>query len=184
MRARISDIAPSGFFILRQDPLADSQEVLISDGLDTDELLDLPETALSQKLSEIVGIATLSKESARDLGLPSSAATLASLFHASQRLAGVFCHEATELSETDHRTLMACMIEVADTTPSSRDASIELRDLAYLRKAAAGFSDDEIAAELNLSMRSVKERKKRCIVDLGARNINHAMLIAKRQNLL
>jgi len=63
-------------------------------------------------------------------------------------------------------------------------SGITAKELIYLEQVSAGATDDEIAAELQLSLRAVKERKRKAIDDLHANNIGHAVGIAKRTKLI
>ena len=110
--------------------------------------------------------------------------TLVSDLFAGSRLGLVLSHSKEALEEADIKEARAAalMIQLADQDDGEH--GITAKELIYLEQVSTGASDDEIAADLQLSLRAVKERKRKAIDDLHAQNIGHAVGIAKRAKLI
>ena len=187
-RARLGALAEGGYVALAI-PQSAAPKILIA------ELpAELSEQALLEAAAsssgvfswavETLGVTTLHALRNADIdpaivGLPENG-TVASQLHNGVRMAILMFHQAELLSPSELQEATAAILAQLPTIEVSQIEPLSPRELAYLRKAAAGDSDEEIAEDLNLSMRSVKERKKRSITDLGAVNITHAIILAKR----
>lgn len=119
--------------------------------------------------------------------LPASDAdptTLLSLIHDGKKF-GALCRNTTEpLSDDTLREMVATTIFKAESLDTPDAPVLDPKETAYLKKVTEGLSDAEIAGDLGLSLRAVKERKKRTLVDLNATSIAHAISIATRAGLI
>lgn len=57
-------------------------------------------------------------------------------------------------------------------------------EIAVLRLAADGFTNEQMADHLGQTLEAVKHRLKRCFQKLGARDRSHAVALAFRRNIL
>ncbi len=71
------------------------------------------------------------------------------------------------------RAALLTLQHFRDTAPNSFNPSEKER--AYLAFVAEGLSDQQIADELNLSLRAVRERKKKLLTNTGSRTVAHAL---------
>ena len=110
--------------------------------------------------------------------------TVFSMLHDGAKVVMILVHAATELSEQDIRAAKSLLFLLINDQPTAVIPTLGPRELAYLKKVSEGATDEEVAEEFNLSMRSVKERKKRTITDLGATNISLAINLAKKSGQL
>ena len=187
-RARLCALADGGYAAIAVPPEAEPK-ILTADlqaALSEDLLIGAATvpTGPFAWATETLGTTTL--QSLRNAGkvgdiaeLPENG-TVLSHIQDGTRLVLMLFHEAELLSPSDLQEATAALLALLPPIELSGREPLSPRELAYLRKAAAGDSDEEIAEDLNLSMRSVKERKKRSIADLGAVNITHAITLAKR----
>lgn len=100
------------------------------------------------------------------------------------RIALVLSHAKDVLEETDLKEAKAAALVLQPYQKAQKEFGITAKELIYLEQVSAGATDDEIATELQLSLRAVKERKRKSIDDLHAQNIGHAVALAKRANLI
>lgn len=105
--------------------------------------------------------------------------TIISLFYAGEKISVSLCHTKPELTETEIREAGAALVVLAHLAPPDAMASPAAKELIYLRRVSEGLSDQEIADELNLSLRAVRERKKKAVSEMEANNIIHAVAKAK-----
>lgn len=110
--------------------------------------------------------------------------TLIALLNAGSRLGVVLLHEAESLSDQDVDEATAAALTLLSGMPKPETYPITPKELVYLRQVCAGASDEDIANDLQLSLRAVKERKRKAIDDLNALNIGHAVGIAQRAGLI
>jgi len=71
-----------------------------------------------------------------------------------------------------------------DTTTASRATRLTERESNVLRRVAEGFSNKEIAAELNLSIKTVETYKTRAMEKLGLRDRVEIVRFAVKQGWL
>ena len=129
------------------------------------------QNALADHLQNAIGV--LTPGDAED-----QRSTLIALFHNGGKVGAVCEHSAPPGSEDAIREIVAAILFQAQEFNRPEPTTLDPKEIAYLKKVAEGFSDAEIADELNLSLRAVKERKKRTLTDLGAASIAHAIAIA------
>jgi len=189
-RARLNVLADAGYIVVVLSQ-AHLPRVLLSklpETLTTDDLNAAIEggDAVFAWAAQNIGVASLSElqegEHPSALFDAAHTGTLIVRVHRGNRILGILLHTEPVLSETAIRESLAAILTLVDEDGTAEIGVLAPRELAYLRKAMAGFTDEEIAADLNLSMRSVKERKKRTIKDLGAANLSHAVTLAKRSS--
>lgn len=129
----------------------------------------------------VIGLAKLRADAAADASLPDHRnGTLIARTLDGRKIGALLLHTVPVLPEAELNEAVGLLLLLAAETTGPEIAQLSARELAYLKKAANGDTDDEIAVDLSLSMRSVKERKKRTIADLGAENLHHAILLAKK----
>ena len=114
----------------------------------------------------------------------SGSTTMLSELYLGVRLCSVLSHSKTLLEEFEVKDARAAALILYDANATSPEFAITAKELVYLQQVAAGATDDEIAQDLQLSLRAVKERKRKAIEDLNASNISHAIGIAKRNDLI
>lgn len=114
---------------------------------------------------------------AREYGLEHG--TIISLFYAGEKISVSLCHSKAELSPSEIREAGAALVTLAHMSPPDERALPAAKELIYLRKVSEGMSDQEIADELSLSLRAVRERKKKAVAEMDANNILHAVAKAK-----
>ncbi len=105
--------------------------------------------------------------------------TIISLFYAGEKISVSLCHTKSELSPSEIREAGAALVTLAHMSPPDARAAPAAKELIYLRKVSEGLSDQEIADDLNLSLRAVRERKKKAVAEMEANNILHAVAKAK-----
>lgn len=110
--------------------------------------------------------------------------TLISEFYLGARVGVVLSHKSDALTEVQINEARAAALVIQAMQPNEKELGITAKELIYLKQVSAGASDDEIATDLQLSLRAVKERKRKAIDDLHAKSIAHAIGIAKRANLI
>ena len=116
-------------------------------------------------------------EKAREFGLEHG--TIISLFYAGEKISVSLCHSKEELTESEIREAGAALVSLAHMSPPDTRSQPAAKELIYLQKVSEGLSDQEIADELNLSLRAVRERKKKAVTEMEANNILHAVAKAK-----
>ena len=104
--------------------------------------------------------------------------TLISVFHRGEKVGAICEHTVEPESEENIREIVAAILHQANRLKPITAPALDPKEIAYLKKVAEGLSDAEIADNLNLSLRAVKERKKRTQTDLRATSIAHAIAIA------
>ena len=138
-------------------------------------------------MAENLGVIPVSEIGDNDplaTGLSDGHTTLISEFCDGARIGIVLTHKAETLEEAQLDEARASALALLMLQPNQNEFGISAKELIYLKQVSAGATDDEIAAELQLSLRAVKERKRKSIDDLGAKNIGHAVGIAKRADLI
>lgn len=116
-------------------------------------------------------------EKAREFGLING--TGISLFFSGEKISVSLCHSRPSLTSTEIREATAALIAIAHMSPPDSTKAPAAKELIYLQKASEGLSDQEIADELSLSLRAVRERKKKAVSEMNANNILHAVAKAK-----
>gem|GEM_PF-3422329 len=117
-------------------------------------------------------------------GVDRSNSTLISDFYLGTRVGVILSHSSEALDEKLLSEARAAALVIQSLQPDETEFGISAKELIYLKQVSAGATDDEIASELQLSLRAVKERKRKAIDDLNAKNIAHAIGIAKRADLI
>ncbi len=120
----------------------------------------------------------------RDACSSAAATTAISDINAGSRLAIVISHRCDTLTEAQVNEARAAAIILQMDQTAQTDFPITAKELVYLEQVSTGATDEEIAADLQLSLRAVKERKRKAIDDLNAKNIGNAVGIAKRSGLI
>jgi len=105
--------------------------------------------------------------------------TIISLFYAGEKISISLCHSKPELEPGEIREAGAALVTLAHLSPPNARAEPAAKELIYLRMVSEGLTDQDIADELNLSLRAVRERKKKAVAELEANNIVHAVAKAK-----
>jgi LuxR family transcriptional regulator, activator of conjugal transfer of Ti plasmids len=105
--------------------------------------------------------------------------TTIALVHNGEKLALSLCHTKPDLTEAEIREATAALLVVAQLSPRPTKPAPNQKELVYLRKLSEGLNDQEIGDELGLTLRAVRERKKKVIQEMGATNITHAVALAK-----
>lgn len=116
--------------------------------------------------------------------LPSGSTTLTSDLIAGARIGLVLSHSSDALGTDQVNEARAAALVLREELGSDTETGITTKEAIYLKHVSAGATDDEIAEDLNLSLRAVKERKRKAIDDLNALNIGHAVGIAKRTGVI
>jgi len=111
-------------------------------------------------------------------------ATLISDLFSGARLGMILSHSKEALDEADVKEARAAALTLRMDDHETPDFEISAKELIYLEQVSKGATDDDIATDLQLSLRAVKERKRKAIDDLCAHNIGHAVGIAKRAKLI
>ena len=112
------------------------------------------------------------------------ATTILSDLFSGARLSLILSHSKEALGEADIKEARAAALSLFAHRGGGAAYGITAKELIYLERVSTGATDDEIAVELQLSLRAVKERKRKAIDDLRAENIGHAIGIAKRAKLI
>lgn len=110
--------------------------------------------------------------------------TLVSDLYAGSRICMLLSHNKDELTADEIKEARAASLILHIENTEEPEFAITAKELVYLQQISAGATDEDVASELQLSLRAVKERKRKAIEDLGAKNIGHAIGIAKRNNLI
>lgn len=193
--ARIAAFADLGFVIIF-DIRADNPEVFVCSKLTEttkDAVLEARKSddCIINWLQNSVGTETftyirMNAEDASDQVLMAHIenGTAISMLHDGAKIGALLAHSQKELTEEQINDVRSTLILAAESIPVANIPTLGPRELAYLKKVSEGETDDGIAKELNLSMRSVKERKKRTITELGAVNISQAIILAKKSGQL
>lgn len=193
--ARLSALADIGYLIV-PNIRAEQPEILTDGGLrdlSSEALLAArdAEDCIIQWLDSSVGVELLStiRVNSGDTTDPDFLSahengTAFSMLHDGAKVVMILLHTAKDLSEQDTRAAKSLLFLMVNEQPAAEIPTLGPRELAYLKKVSEGATDEEIAEEFNLSMRSVKERKKRTITDLGATNISLAIYLAKKSGQL
>ena len=105
--------------------------------------------------------------------------TSISLVHNGEKAVLSLCHSRNEIPSHEIAEATAALLVIAQMSPPSGKNPPNLKELVYLRKLAEGFNDQEIGDDLGLTLRAVRERKKKAITEMGAANITHAVALAK-----
>ena len=111
-------------------------------------------------------------------------ATVISIFHRGHKVGAVCRMDDSALTEDVIREMIASAILAVEDLGGESGLALDPKETAYLKKVTEGLSDAEIADSLGLSLRAVKERKKRTLVDLNATSIAHAIAIATSAGLI
>lgn len=114
---------------------------------------------------------------AREYGLEHG--TIISLFYAGEKISISLCHSKPTLEPSEIREAGAALVTLAHMSPPDARAAPAAKELIYLRLVSQGLTDQDIADELSLSLRAVRERKKKAVAELEANNIVHAVAKAK-----
>jgi DNA-binding CsgD family transcriptional regulator len=105
--------------------------------------------------------------------------TSISIVHNGEKAVLSLCHSKPDLTSDEIAEATAALLVVAQMSPPSPRVPPNQKELVYLRKLAEGLNDQEIGDELGLTLRAVRERKKKAISEMGATNITHAVALAK-----
>lgn len=105
--------------------------------------------------------------------------TTISVVHNAEKAVLSLCHSKPDLTAAEIAEATAALIVIAQMSAPSAKNPPNLKELVYLRKLAEGSNDQEIGEELGLTLRAVRERKKKAISEMGASNITHAVALAK-----
>ncbi len=105
--------------------------------------------------------------------------TSISLVHNGEKAVLSLCHSKLDLTTAEIAEASAALLVIAQMSPPSGKNPPNLKELVYLRKLSEGLNDQEIGEELGLTLRAVRERKKKAILEMGATNITHAVALAK-----
>lgn len=127
-------------------------------------------------------LADLAQGSALCGGSPSG--TVLPMLDGQGRLLLCLLHEEGGLPEEVLAQAHAAALLIAGTRPARTVAPLGARELAYLRRVLAGETDPQIAEALNLTIRSIKERKRRIIAAADARTFPEALLRMQQAGLL
>ncbi len=178
--AVISDTSNSGLQLLTStyEPKWTNQSVIDWKSAD-DPLL----TWLSTNIGAIAA-ADLDTGDSVATGVDPAHTTLISEFYGGRRVGVILSHTSETLDETQVSEARAAALVIQSMQPEETEFGISAKELIYLKQVSSGATDDEIASDLQLSLRAVKERKRKAIDDLHAKNISHAIGIAKRATLI
>ena len=99
-----------------------------------------------------------------------------------QRHASVLFRSANSFHPDLVAEAFAAMFEVAAKAPADQLPSPTPKVAAYLSKIIDGHDDHEIAHELDLSLRAIKERKKKTIEEFDAVTLPHAVALSFRHD--
>jgi len=146
---------------------------------DGDTLMSWLRSNLGSKL-----VSTIETGALAEACLKFGATTIVADLYAGSRLGLILSHSKNELDEAEIKEARAAGLTIQMHHQDDTKSGITAKELIYLEQVSAGATDDEIAAELQLSLRAVKERKRKAIDDLHANNIGHAVGIAKRTKLI
>lgn len=105
------------------------------------------------------------------------ATTRIGLFHKGTKI-GAVCTRPQEFANPEEEREVVAAVLFGSRDINFTAPPLDAKEIAYLMKASEGQTDAEIAEGLNLSLRAVKERKKRTLTDLKAASIAHAIAIA------
>ncbi|MXU66776.1 helix-turn-helix transcriptional regulator [Oceanomicrobium pacificus] len=89
-----------------------------------------------------------------------------------------------DLSDADAMTVGAMVSALAGGPLDDAAPELSPKEISYLQKAAEGLNDTEIAEALDLSLRAVRERKKKAIQDSRFSTIFHTIAHARRAGLI
>lgn len=117
-------------------------------------------------------------------GLSQGHVTVVSDLCAGARIGIILSHSSETIEPAGLDQARAAALVIQSTQPSVGEFGVTAKELIYLKQVSAGATDDEIADDLQLSLRAVKERKRKAIDDLRAKNISHAIGIAKTAGLI
>ena len=107
-----------------------------------------------------------------------------SIFHGGSKIGALCRTDKQSLTDDAIREVISMVIMAAESFSGASSPALDPKETAYLKKVTEGLSDAEIADSLGLSLRAVKERKKRTLVDLNATSIAHAVAIATAAGLI
>ncbi len=128
---------------------------------------DIPRDAVGQAMMDL----------AKSHGIENG--TTVALVHNGEKVVLSLCHSKPELSDEEIREASAAMLVVAHMSPPTTKIAPHQKELVYLRKLAEGLNDQEVGDTLGITLRAVRERKKKVITEMGAANITHAVALAK-----
>lgn len=110
--------------------------------------------------------------------------SLVSALESGQKIGVLAGHKDQYLSDIELREITAAAQMLVSSDAGTASPDVTAKEEVYLQRVANGASDDDIAEELGLSLRAIKERKRKAIEDMNAKNISHAVAKAKRENLI
>lgn len=186
---RLSEICDLGYAIVTS-PQTEEQSDVFDNGFQT--LTDTAAIPVDKALSWLasdIGILHSSDGifKTKISSVPTACScTLIGTYEGGLKLGILASHSKLVLSDVELRELTASaqMMIKHNQNGMVEENSITAKELVYLEQVANGVLDDDIADFLGLSVRAIKERKRKVIEDLGARNISHSVAIAKRSHLL
>lgn len=114
----------------------------------------------------------------------STQASKIDLFHRLARVTGAEFHGSGSDLPMEPADLKAAVLVLAESAERDEGMTLGTKEVAYLKKVAEGMSDAEIAEDLGLSLRAVKERKRHVQRDLDASSIAHAVAIAHANQII
>ncbi len=117
----------------------------------------------------------------QNLGLSGHPFGLAGLLNRT-KVAAVVVRSGTNLKEETASEAFAAAYVLADNKPTPRPIEPSPKVAAYLSKIIEGRDDQQIADDLDLSLRAIKERKKKTIEEFEANTLTEAVAISVKNN--
>lgn len=190
-RTRLGSIADLGFSIVSHTA-GDGLSLIISTHTPEWSVLDLrnwqeKDDALFDWMKQNLGVvdgSEIGSGAAIEACLKQGKTTIISEFYSGSRLGMVLTHSANQLDDITIKEAKAAAFILKLSASPGTAPGITTKEEIYLKQVSTGATDDEIATDLQLSLRAVKERKRKAIDDLQAENIGHAVGIAKRSGLI
>lgn len=187
---RLTEICDAGCAIICAPASPDQAVILLENLKDwSDTALEQPSHPSLKWMAETIGIANSSDGATAELmadGSITTPFTLISTYEEGSKIGILAAHSSPELSAVEIRELTAAALVIVrlDRVTAPEEDPVTAKELVYLQQVSGGALDDDIADDLGLSLRAIKERKRKAIEDMHAKNIAHAVAKAKRHDLL
>jgi len=187
---RLTDICDVGCAIISAPTSPEQAVVLINNLADWADVVHAQTSHPSLNwMADSIGITRSTEENTAGLMDGTSIAspfTLISTFEEGMKVGILAAHSNDELTDVEIRelTTAALILVRLELAANSDEEAVTAKEIVYLQQVSGGALDDDIADDLGLSLRAIKERKRKAIEDMNAKNISHAVAKAKRHNLL
>jgi hypothetical protein len=187
--ATLRDIADNGYVLIEKlntpSPRVFSVFSLEDPDLDPSKLRLDPTDPIVTKLSDVIGSISLNANVsdsafAQQLNFSGNAIGVTGMILGNKIGIVVFRNDQS-IPDTAIAETVAAMIDIASSSITKAPIQASTKISAYISKVIDGFDDQQIADDLSLSLRAVKERKKKAMEEFGATTLSQAVVMSMRQ---